>query len=965
MIKGNKYRVFLGFLISIIVLFSWPFLGFADEFEVKLEKGLNFISLPLNPSTTFIQNVFSSIEGKYTDVWSYDNVNSDDPWRHYHPDYVSFSDLFNIEFNKSYWVEVAQDCILITSGSPIGSDSFSLDLIPGWNTIGWPYLESQSVQTALYPLVLGTDYSSVFGFNSQTQSFQDYSLNQFSTFEPGGSYYIYALKNCVTQTLALPQVTIIEPISGVLLNTSNITAKGILNYEGVTVKVNNISAIVINKEFSADITLNEGQNIVTAEAVNQAGSSASDSISITVDTTPPEQPIVNLVTSPTNQNQQVITGVKQANTSLWINGKEIIPLNIETVWSHTVNLAEGQNTFSVTAKDEVGNESGAVEIVIVLDAVPPAAPVVYPATTPVNQTQQVISGTKEGDTSVWINSEEVVSLNEETTWIYTVNLIEGENIFTVTSKNSSGIESEAVAVTIILDTIAPTTPTLNPVTTPTNQVQQIISGTKESRTSVWMNEEEIVSLNNNTAWVYTVILKGGENTLNITLKDQAGNESSVVAKTITVDTVIPQLNLLAKTIDKNTVEITFSEIVKEAENSANYSVSPSAGSFSVTKSGNFTYQLTFSQPPAYNTLYIITAGSDITDSAGNPIDSLKNKATFEKKSTSKMYIYHNSRRLAMKENNKKYFYHLDHLGGTNIISNETGQQVKYLDYKPYGETKTETGTLNTTKKFTGKELDDSTGLYDYAARMYDPKLARFISADPIEYNDGGIKLAGGRSLETFLINPQNLNRYTYCLNNPIRYIDPDGLLTVLIPGTKLAPWKEMGFEKDFIKTVRKTFNERHRIAILLWSGKDRHSDRVKGAESLAKYINKYQFAKGEKLNVVGYSHGGNVAFLLSNLELQQKINTMVTLGTPIREYEPSMSNVGEIYNAYSPHDRVQKNLGGGRYNFFGNEWGPAGQVLKEATNIHIAVDRGLIGTHGYLCTKDAWDTYVEKEIQDK
>jgi RHS repeat-associated protein len=62
-------------------------------------------------------------------------------------------------------------------------------------------------------------------------------------------------------------------------------------------------------------------------------------------------------------------------------------------------------------------------------------------------------------------------------------------------------------------------------------------------------------------------------------------------------------------------------------------------------------------------------------------------------------------------------------------------------------------------KFTGQEWDAETGLYYYNARYYDPKLARFTSADTIVPEP---------------LNPQALNRYSYCINNPINLIDPSG-----------------------------------------------------------------------------------------------------------------------------------------------------------------------------------------------
>jgi RHS repeat-associated protein len=55
-------------------------------------------------------------------------------------------------------------------------------------------------------------------------------------------------------------------------------------------------------------------------------------------------------------------------------------------------------------------------------------------------------------------------------------------------------------------------------------------------------------------------------------------------------------------------------------------------------------------------------------------------------------------------------------------------------------------------------LDDS-GLYYYEARYYDPEIGRFISRDPLQGETDS---------------PQTLNRYVYCLNNPLKYIDPAG-----------------------------------------------------------------------------------------------------------------------------------------------------------------------------------------------
>ncbi len=123
------------------------------------------------------------------------------------------------------------------------------------------------------------------------------------------------------------------------------------------------------------------------------------------------------------------------------------------------------------------------------------------------------------------------------------------------------------------------------------------------------------------------------------------------------------------------------------------------------------------------------------------------------------YIFAGMQRVAKIDSAGTYYYHTDHLGSSNIITNSSGSKVEDLFYYPYGERLTDSGSVNVRHKFTGQEYDAETGLYYYGARYYDPKLARFISADTIVPD---------------FADPQTLNRYSYCANNPVIYTDPSG-----------------------------------------------------------------------------------------------------------------------------------------------------------------------------------------------
>ncbi|MDD3905374.1 MAG: toxin TcdB middle/N-terminal domain-containing protein [Candidatus Omnitrophica bacterium] len=108
---------------------------------------------------------------------------------------------------------------------------------------------------------------------------------------------------------------------------------------------------------------------------------------------------------------------------------------------------------------------------------------------------------------------------------------------------------------------------------------------------------------------------------------------------------------------------------------------------------------------------------------------------------------------------KAYYYHADHIGSSNVVTDETGSVVNILEYSPFGEVSRNTGNYSTDKRFTGKIYDEGSALYYYGARYYDPELGRFITADTVI---------------AYPYDPQCFNRYSYARNNPIVYIDPSG-----------------------------------------------------------------------------------------------------------------------------------------------------------------------------------------------
>ena len=123
----------------------------------------------------------------------------------------------------------------------------------------------------------------------------------------------------------------------------------------------------------------------------------------------------------------------------------------------------------------------------------------------------------------------------------------------------------------------------------------------------------------------------------------------------------------------------------------------------------------------------------------------------------------------------------DTLGSPRVITASNGTVKARHDYLPFGEEigRNISGYVvdNVRQKFTGKERDIETGLDYFEARYYASAQGRFTSPD--EFAGGPHELFADvlPSTPTFyaeLTEPASLNKYAYCLNNPLRYIDPDG-----------------------------------------------------------------------------------------------------------------------------------------------------------------------------------------------
>ena len=136
------------------------------------------------------------------------------------------------------------------------------------------------------------------------------------------------------------------------------------------------------------------------------------------------------------------------------------------------------------------------------------------------------------------------------------------------------------------------------------------------------------------------------------------------------------------------------------------------------------------------------------------------------------YIFFDGERIASRNGSSGAvnYYYTDQLGSIVTITDGNGTPCYEATFTPYGQEMPTSlsWTCSTNYKFTGYERDSETGL-DYAfARYYNPRLGRFMSADPLTGD---------------VTDPQSLNRYTYVENNPDTFMDPLGLARCVLNGT--------------------------------------------------------------------------------------------------------------------------------------------------------------------------------------
>ncbi|MCP4491901.1 MAG: Ig-like domain-containing protein, partial [Gammaproteobacteria bacterium] len=255
-----------------------------------------------------------------------------------------------------------------------------------------------------------------------------------------------------------------------------------------------------------------------------------------------------------NQLQTTITGDREDDTSIWMNGVQAVSLG-SGVWSiDNWPLSEGDNTVIIESMDAAGNTSPAATILVLVDSIAPVITGITPANSSVLNTvveeiavnyTETGSGLDASNTSFTVTRDGVAVLGQLTseagqlTFTPAIEFTEGNYSVIAQIQDLAGLQSSIFNSSFTIDRTPPQAPTVDaaPDVTTINQYQ--FTGTKEANSAILVNGEISVSSSVETTWTAAVDLTEGINTLLFTARDLAGFESVATVVTITFDDTAP------------------------------------------------------------------------------------------------------------------------------------------------------------------------------------------------------------------------------------------------------------------------------------------------------------------------------------------------------------------------------------------------------------------------------------------
>ncbi|MEX1347818.1 MAG: right-handed parallel beta-helix repeat-containing protein, partial [Desulfobacterales bacterium] len=315
------------------------------------------------------------------------------------------------------------------------------------------------------------------------------------------------------------------------------------------------------------LPLNDGTYEVFLTAIDLTGNTQSYNFSFTVDKQDPAEPVITggTVTSGVIQARPAqnssssatvtLTGTREDNTDVWINNQLTVDSGSND-WSVDMTLTQGNNSLEIWAEDAAGNRSPSVWVDVQVDSIAPIITDVAPANnsfiniSPVTimiDYQETGSGVNIENSSLSIRDGNQVEVAG--TWsdsdghqlIFSPATILEESSYTIALKlvDSLGNQGAAAQYHFTVDTIPPPAPQIHPVTSPTHNPTQEVTGTKEAYAAILANGQQAVGHTASTDWQHTLNLVSGQNQFTFISRDRAGNQGEGISVGILFDDIPP------------------------------------------------------------------------------------------------------------------------------------------------------------------------------------------------------------------------------------------------------------------------------------------------------------------------------------------------------------------------------------------------------------------------------------------
>ncbi len=395
--------------------------------------------------------------------------------------------------------------------------------------------------------------------------------------------------------------------------------------------------IVWDGKDSSDTIVSDGAYTYVIIATDDAGNTSSASNSVIVDDTPPSAPILDTISTPSNQQVQTVSGTAEANSYVEIfnSGNVGASITAASAFGTEVNLSLGDNLIKARTTDIAGNVSEFCSEQLVhyetdLPIISNISATPNPAKAGTVDISFIVSEALKNNPEVLITQTgRSASFSSQSGLGYTFEYTvlspdpQGDNTISITIVDLAGNSNTNESGSVVVDTIAPDSPEVNDITSPTNIQKQTVSGIAEANThiKIYNNGDLIQETDADADGSFTkdINLILGTNQITVIAIDDAFNESaSSPAKTVVFDTTAPvftDVSVSPNPAKAGTATITFT-VSKDLESNPILTVNGNSADFSSAVGYDYTYTYDVTGSDDQGTAAISIEATDLASNTG-------------------------------------------------------------------------------------------------------------------------------------------------------------------------------------------------------------------------------------------------------------------------------------------------------------------------------------------------------------